>query len=318
MSTSGSYSFTVNRDQIIRQAMLNIGKLDESETPNAQEVSDVAFTLNLLIKQWQGRGDFAPGLKVWTRRRGHLFLNNTTGQYSVGPTATGWTETYVYPTITATAAAAATSIYVTSATGIVAGYKIGIQLSSGALFWTTVSSVVSLRVNLAAGLPSQALIGAQVFCYQTTAQQPVVIETALLRDNQANDTPLKLMTVQDYDNLPTKATPLNIGDPTAIYYEFQIGNSYLYTDVGASQDVTKHIVLTYMEAVQDILQGSDNFEYPQEWFLALAWGLSSEICPMFNATWTPKMEDNFKRSLIIAQRKDPERVSIYFQPGAED
>lgn len=317
-STSGSYSFTVNRDQVIRQAMLNIGKLDENEVPTAQQTSDCAFALNMLIKQWQGRGDFAPGLKVWTRRLGYLFLSGASGQYSVGPTATGWTNAFAASTSTATEIAGATAIPVASASGFAGGYNVGVQLDSGVLFWTTISSVSGKTINLASGLPSQSSIGSQLFAYQTAAQQPLNIETAVLRDNQGNDNPLRILTVQDYDNLPSKASPQNVSDPTAIYYEYQLGNSNLYTDCAAAQDVTKYIVLRYMEPVQDVLQASDTFEYPQEWYLAIAWGLSSEIAPMFNAAWTQKMDENFKRALSIAQHKDPERVSIFFQPGAED
>jgi len=126
------------------------------------------------------------------------------------------------------------------------------------------------------------------------------------------------MTVQDYDYLPSKVAPLNIGDPTAIYYEFQLGNSYLYTDIAAAQDVSKHLVLTYLESVQDVLQASDNFEYPQEWFLPLSLGLGKQIAPMFNASWTALMQDNYVEALSIARRKDPERSSMFFQPGAEE
>jgi hypothetical protein len=136
LTTSGSYSFSVNRDQVIRQAMLNIGKLDESEVPTAQQTSDCAFCLNMLIKQWQGRADFAPGLKVWTRRRGHLFLSGTTGQYSVGPGATGWTESYASTTTASAAAQGATVVTVSSTVGIAATYHIGIELNSGTIQWT--------------------------------------------------------------------------------------------------------------------------------------------------------------------------------------
>ena len=320
MSTSGTYSFTVNRDQIIRDAMLNIGKLDEVEPPTPQETTDCAFKLNMLIKQWQGKGDFAPGLKVWTRRRGHLFLNGAGYQYSLGPNGIGWTQNYVYPVTTATAVTGATQIVLSSVSGISAGDNIGIQLDAGTLFWTKVSAVNTgtLTVTLTAALPSQSLTGSQVFDYTTTATQPILIETATLRDQQLNDTPLRILTVQDYDMLPSKVAPQNIGDPGAIYYEFQLTNSNLFTDVAAAQDVTKHIVLTYMEAVQDITNASDNFEYPQEYFLALSWGLAKQICPMFNAVWTPLMEENYRAALATAQKKDPERQTIFFQPGAED
>jgi hypothetical protein len=318
VSTSGTYSFTVTRDQIIRQAMLNIGKLDETEAPTASEISDCSFVLNMLVKQWQGKADFAPGLKVWTRKLGYLFLSGSTGKYTVGPGATGWTNSFASTTTTATAASGASAVVVSSATGIANGYNIGIELDSGALQWTTASSVVGSTVNLAATLNAQASKGSQIFAYATAAQQPLYIETATLRDQNNSDTPIRLIRdVKDYDILPNKADPTNLSDPTAIYYENQLTNSNLYTDCGAAQDVTKYLVLRYMEPIQDLNSPTDNFEYPQEWYLALAWGLSSEISPMFHAAWTPKMEENFKRSLAVAQKKDAEVSSLYFVPGED-
>lgn len=317
MTTSGVFSFTCNRDQIIRDAMLNIGALDEIENPTSSETSDCAFKLNMLIKQWMGKADFAPGLKVWTRRRAALFLNNAGYKYSVGPTATGWAETYVRPMTTAAANAAATAIVVSAATGIAAGYNIAVQLSTGALQWTTVLSVVGLTVNLNAALTSPVNSGAQIYAYQATAQQPLRIEAAVLRDNTNSDTPLGLMVQAQYDSLPNKTDPTNNGDPSSIYYEFQRGNSLLFTDVGAAQDVTKYIVATYLEPVQDMTTAADEFEYPQEWFLALSWGLAEQICPMFSATWTQLMAKNAGNALRIAQNKDAERVMDYFQPGAD-
>lgn len=318
MTTSGSFSFTVNRDQTIRQAMLNIGKLDELENPTAQDITDCNFVLNMLIKQWMGRTDFAPGLKIYKRKWGYLFLNNATNKYTVGPGGTGWTNTFVRPVTTATSLSGSNSITVASATGIAATYNIGIQLNTGALFWTTVLNVVGTTVTLNANLTAQVNSGAQVFCYQTTAQQPLNIETVVLRDNQNQDTPLRVMrTVQDYANLPNKNDVTNISDPTAIYYEFQLTNSNLYTDCGAAQDVTKYLVISYMEPVQDMVNPADTFEYPQECFLALTWGLSKQIAPMYNMPWTQVMEANYMAAVMIAGHKDPEVSTMYFQPGED-
>lgn len=72
MTTSGVYSFSVTRDQIVRLAMLNIGQLQDIEVPTAQELTDCSMFLNMMVKQWMGKADFAPGLKTWTRRHGHL------------------------------------------------------------------------------------------------------------------------------------------------------------------------------------------------------------------------------------------------------
>jgi hypothetical protein len=318
MTTSGSYSFTVNRDQIIRDAMLNIGKLDEVETPSAQDITDCNLKLNMLIKQWMGRTDFTPGLKVFKRKWGYLFLNNLTGQYTVGPSATGWTNSFVHPVTTTTEITGAGSITVASATGIATNYYIGIELDSGALFWTTVTGVVGLVVSLTATLPSQSSTGSQVYCYQAIAQQPLSIETAVLRDEFNQDTPLNIMrTVQDYANLPSKVDTQNISDPTAIYYEFQLTNSILYTDCGAALDVKKYIVISYMEPVQDMVNPADNFDYSQEWFLALSWGLSKQIAPMYAMPWTQVMEANHHTALAIAGHKDAEVNTMYFQPGIE-
>lgn len=318
MTTSGVYSFTVNRDQVIRDAMLNIGKLDEVETPSAQDITDCNLKLNMLIKQWMGRTDFAPGLKVYKRKWGYLFLSNSTNKYTVGPNGTGWTNSFVRPLTTVTAAAGAGSITVDSATGIATNYHIGIQLDSGALQWTTVSGVVGLVVSLNAVLTGQSSSGSQVYCYQTAAQQPLNIETAVLRDQYNEDTPLRfLRTVQDYANLPSKTDLQNISDPTAIYYEFQLTDSFLYTDCAAALDVRKYIVISFMEPVQDMVNPTDTFDYAQECFLALSWGLSKQIAPMYGMPWTPNMESNYQAAVAIAGHKDAEVTTMFFQPGEE-
>ena len=318
MTTSGTYTFTVTRDDIIRQALLTIGKLAGNEYPKASDTQDCARLLNMMVKQWMGKGDYAPGLKVWTRKRGHLFLLNTTGQYSVGPTAVGWTNSYVKPTLASAIAVAGTSFSVSDATGIAAASNIGVVMSDGSLVWNVVSTVVGTLITVLTPYTKIAPVGAQAFSYVTAAQQPVTIETAVLRDIDNSDTPLRMLTVQDYDMVSNKADPNNMGDPGAIYYEFQLGNSNMFVDVGACQDVTKHIVVTYMEPVQDFVNPLDTPYYPQEWYLPLVLGLGKQAAPMYNKVWSALMQDNFKDALAIAQKKDPERITIFFQPGAED
>ncbi len=315
MATSGTYSFYVTRDDIVREALLNIKKIDGIDPIENVIMADCVRKLNLLVKQWMGRTDFAPGLKVWTRKRGHLFLHSTTGQYTLGPAAVGWASTYVQTTSTAALSALATSVAVASSTGISIGDHIAIELDTGDLYWDIVLTVATGVVTLTTGVPSSSGIGNVVFAYTSIPQQPLNIETATLRDFQYNDTPLNIMQSKDYDFLPNKVSPSNYGDPTAVYYENQLGYSYLYTDVAGSNDVSKHIALTYMEPVQDFVNGSDTPYYPQEWYRPLCWGLAKECAPMFNAPWGQTEESNFKDSLAIAKMKDPEVVSAYFQPG---
>lgn len=317
MATSGTYSFGVTKYEIVRQAMLNIGKLDPTEQPTAEEMQDCSFMLNMMCKQWMGKTDFAPGLKVWTRKRGHLLLSNSTGAYTIGPSAQGWTNDLTSTVTTAAALAAATAVVVSSVTGITTASTVAVYLDSGALHYSNVSSVVGSTVNLGLALPSAAASGNVVFAYTTTAQNPKDIETAILRDINNTDSPLEIMTVQDYDYLPNKTDPLYAGDPTAIYFERGLSDSTVYTDVGSAIDTRSHIVITYQEPIQDMTVNADNPYYPQEWYLALCWGLSEQIAPMFKAKWDQKMEALKASAMAIARQGDSERSTIYFQPGSD-
>lgn len=314
MTTSGVYSFSVSRDDIIRQAMLNIKRLDPDETPTATETNDCARVLNMMCKQWMGKSDFAPGLKVWTRKRGVLLLSNSTGILTIGPTAQGWSNSMAVTTLAATAAGGSTSLSVASATGFTTGYTLAVELDSGSLQYLTISGVAGTTITVPA-LNSQASSGNAVYCYQTAAQKPRKIETALLRDEFNTDTPLNIMTVQTYDQLPNKTDPNNVGDPTAIYVEEGLTTTTIYTDVGACQDVSKYIVLTYLEPVQDFTTTTDTPYYPQEWYLALCWGLTEQIAPMFSAMWTDKMESLKNTAIAIARNHSAEISDLYFQPG---
>jgi hypothetical protein len=316
-TTSGVNTFSVNRDQIIRGAMLTIGKLEENETPSNQETTDCAMFLNMLVKQWQGTTDFAPGLKTWTRRRGHLFLHSATGQYSLGPGGVGWTTSYISSMTSAAVAPGATVIPLSTYSGMSVGDSLGVEVSSGDLYWTFITALgvgvsqVTVSPAIPAGLTVAA--SAQVFTYTTVANQPIHIETVMLRDSTYNDTPIRIMQQAEYDQLPTKVNPTNISDPSGVYYEFQLTNGLLYTDVAGAADVTKHLVITFLEAEQDFVNPQDVPEYPQEYFLPLVLGLAKLICPMFNAVWTPLMAENYGIALSIAQKKEPEKIVAYFQ-----
>jgi hypothetical protein len=318
MATSGTYNFTVTTTDLVRESMLNIGKLGEGEGPTPSEFNDIVRKLNMIVKQLQGDADYSKGLKMWTRRQGHLFLSGTAYSYNIGPSGTNWTNSYVMSSLMYNAAAGATSLTVTSIAGMNANDYVGIQLDSETLFWTTINGAPSGNtVPIAVALPAPASTNAQVFTYTTKAQQPIVVEFVLLRDSQAQDTPIRILNVQDYAMLPSKTDPTNLSDPTAVYIENQLVNSVLYLDVGGASDVSKHVVVGYMESIQDVSSvPAGNIEYPQEYFRAVSWLLSKEICPMFSAIWTPLMEELTREAVMIATNKDPEASTVFFQCNA--
>jgi hypothetical protein len=200
---------------------------------------------------------------------------------------------------------------------------IGIEVDTAVIYYSTISSVNTSTgaITIAGTLPANSATGSMIYAPATltsSAQAPLAIETAILRDDAYGDTPLRILTVQDWDMLPNKMDPTNEGDPAAILYEAGINTGTLWTDVGSCQDVSKHIVLTYYEPVQDFVNPLDTPYYPQEWYLALCWGLSEQIAPMFGAMWGEKEEQLKTMSIAIARNKGAEISTLFFQPGAED
>lgn len=319
MTTSGVYAVSINSVQIVRQSMLNVGELDEDEDPSPRQYNDCLAILNMMVSQWMAKADFAPGLKMWTRKRGNVFLSAAANSYSLSAfNTTGWTNSFV-KNITSQGSAQGTSqLTLVSTAGISTGDFVGYVGSDGQLYWTTVASAAANPITIASPLQVQVASGANVYTYTTPAQYPVTLETALLRDDFGNDIPLRIMQVESYDMLPSKANPTYSGDPTAIYFETNLGFTTVYTDVAVAQDVTKYLVLTYMEPVQKFINPNDTPYYPEEWYLPLVWGLSEQICPMFKKKWTDKMEQLKNTAMSIARNKDGEVSVLYFQAGAED
>jgi hypothetical protein len=339
VSTSGTYNFNVTLTDIVRHSMLNVGAIGESEVPTAQEFTDVQFKLNMMVKQWMAKQDFAPGLKVWSRQQADLYLGYSKFQYQTGPGGDNWAvgvtggiagQCSNATTTTATTNAGGSTIQVATIAMINNGDFIGIAYAAPSggtdLFWTTVNGVpTGTTVTLATVAPAGGYAsGAQVFNFTTKGQRPEAVVTAVLRDVYGNDTQLNPLTREDYDSLPTKQMPTFQADPTAYLYESQIGGGpqetvgcgQFFIDCYGAQDVTKHIYVTWYRPIQDLNNPGDNPEYPHEWYRPLVWGLTLDIAAMFDAVVTEDMQQNFKEALLIAQQANTETTTFYFQTQA--
>ena len=169
MTTSGIVTFSVTRDQIIQDAMYDCGALGVGENVNDNDLQFCSRRLNMLVKQWQGRQDFAPGLKMWSRKRGNLFLSGSSGQYTVGPGGTGWATSFTQIATTAASASGSSTITVSSISGLSSGDNIGIVLDSQAIQWTTINGAPSgSTVTLTATLTGHVASGNTVYTYPTT------------------------------------------------------------------------------------------------------------------------------------------------------
>lgn len=341
-TTSGSFAFSVARDDIIRQGMLNLALLEPTEIPTYQEIQDCARVLNMIVKQLAGQLDRAPGFKMWQRYRGALFLSYSKYLYNLSGNANGdawaggvaglpYPALYNQSQLTANLNAGGTVLNIGPFPAPIAinikdfvGVVYNTAQGSTDIFWSTITAInaVAGTITMANPLPagSAASSDAYVWNYTTKAQRPMKILTAVLRYIDQSDTPLNEMDLQQYEALPTKTMATNVADPTAWYYEARMlqNNGHLYTDCSGAQDVTKHIHAVFLREAMDFNNPGDAPEFPQEWFWHLSWMLSAGICGMFDGDWTPDRQLAFGLATTNAREGNPETSSAYFQPEDDE
>lgn len=281
MTTSGTATFTYNRDQIIKMAYRKLGVINASETPSAQMIQDASDALNLWVKALN-----ATGLHIWTETEATLFLQPGQVSYALGAGTTDHaTESYAATTLSVSAATSATTISVTSAAGFSASYNIGIGLDSGSIFWTTQSGAASgTTITLASGLSGSASSGNPVFVYQADIIRPLrVVSTRRYNFASAIDTQMIQMSRIDYRNQPNKTST---GVITQTFYDPRGGaNTQGVLSVWpAPVDATNAVKMTWWRPVQDFTSAASTPDLPQEWGLALVWNLAKEMGPEFDIT----------------------------------
>jgi hypothetical protein len=315
MATSGSYDYSVTATTVVTEALESIGVLAVGETVSADDLSSCMRTLNMMVKQWSGNFDFAPGLKAFNRKHGFVFLQKNQGSYSIGPSGDNASLSYISTTMRVAAIATATTLEITSSTDMTAADYIGIELDSGSIYWTTISSVTDgdTIVIPASGLTGAVAAGNRIFSYTTKLIRPLYIEDAVLRDTSGNDSTIYPMTTQYYENLSVKGT-----DSVPSYYKYDntLTNGTIYFDVEPS-DVTSVARITFMAPAEDYDSQTNDIAYPQEWYTPISLGLGKLVAPKFNVPWTELLESNYNAALAMARSSYAETTDLYFQPGLE-
>jgi len=81
MTVSGSTNFSVNRDQLIRDALELVGAQAPDESMTDSELQSASRSLNMMLKAWQ-----TDGLQLWLRRSTSVTLVAAQNTYTFGPT----------------------------------------------------------------------------------------------------------------------------------------------------------------------------------------------------------------------------------------
>ena len=318
MTTSGSYDFSQTRNTLVARAFRIMGVIKSGETLGSQEVTDASEALNAMVKRWSG----TPGMHVWTTQEATLFPQASQASYSLATNgADHCTLSYAATDLAADAASGATSISVSSISGLANGDHIGVVMADGSLHWTTINGSPSgTTVVLTAALTEAALSDAAVFAYTTKIVRPLRIaqrEGAVRRYSIASglETPIGPPIAREDYNLLSKK--MQTGTINQVFYDPQLSTGYLYL-WNPPTTVTNLIKFTCHRPIQDFDSAADNPDLPQEWIDVIVWGLADALCPEYDvpAERADRITRRAEAYLDAVAGFDREAESILFQADA--
>jgi hypothetical protein len=310
MSTSGTYTFALNRDQLITSALRKVSAFESGETPDAAAVDEASDALNTMIKHWQGAG-----VEIWTTEEAVLFPVTGQTSYVLGLTSADRAAgPYVQTALTSDAAISATSIVVDSVTNIATTYIIGIVLDDGTIQWTTVNGAPSgSTVTITAALTDSASEGNAVFVYPAALVRPLKILAARRHNLDSGiDVPLSEMGRVEYQDMPNKATESAIN---SYYYDRRGGaetNGLIYL-WPTPADETEVVKLTVALPIQDFTAAGNDADFPPEWTRAIVWGLADELADEYDVPEPKRTRIERRAAQYLAEANWWERELLEFQ-----
>jgi len=275
MATSGVTSYSVSRDQVIKSSLRLLKVIGEGEDPSSTMLSDCVEALNIMVKSWVKRG-----AQLWKIRylqipmlaEIHVYPLGSTAGYvysaSVSNVGSGGTPGIYALTLTGGGGTGGAGTYTINASGVVSL----ITITAGGSAYTS-APILSFPLGGIIGASGTAVIAG------VTGPRPLRIFEAYLHDNVSNqDIPLRLLSRNEYNTLGDKSSSSRVNQ---FYYDPQLQNGrlHVYPQPSSSDNVT--IYATAQFPVEDLMNGVDEFDFPQEWFKVLKYGLASEIGPEF-------------------------------------
>ncbi len=311
MATSGSINYSTSSQTIITEALELLGVLGEGESPNTNQYTSALRTLNTMAKTWQ-----ADGLNLFAINRIYVFLRLGQLYYDLSSVSQDYvTNTFGQRFVDGDAVATATTIDLDDASDASVGMNIGIGVGSTGMFWTTITNISSNTVTLADPLEDDVSDNAVVYYYMTTAQRPMRILESYVHRQNGTDVPVGKIGRVDYYELSRKDVS---GQVVQMYQDIQRDSARIYV-WPVSNNEQDYLILLCQRTLEDFDNLSDEPDYPQEWFMPLAYNLAAFLAPKFG---TPQMDYTRIQQQAtylyeMARGFDVEQeVSTYFKPDS--
>lgn len=305
---SGVYTFSYNRDQIIRRAARLVNAIAAGDTPGPTLVLDFSDALNAMVKEWQ-----ASGIHVWTQTEATLFLNVNQTSYTIGPSGNGRViGTYFTTTTTAPTPSGFTIVPVANTANINIGDAVGIILDHGGIQWTTITALTSSSISIQLALQDSVQANGSLYTYTPiiTIRPTRILSARRFVFASGIITPIDPpLSRQDYHNLTSL---VNTGPVTQWFYDPQIPNGIMNV-WPAPSDLTASLQFTYMRPLQIYQVAGDTSDFPDEWVNTLVYGLAYTMAPEFAVTESQyqMIKEQMQIHTDVSTSFDREPESIY-------
>jgi hypothetical protein len=270
MPVTGTNNFTVTRNEIIEAALRALNVYGAGESPNPEDYQNCSQALNLMIKSWAKKG-----LPLWTTEEVILPLVEGIGVYPLGPSA-GYLDTKGIRIIDGGSAPTdgTFNLAITDAgggTGATGTFEVEDNTITEITITNPGSGYVSPVLSFADGSVTDENVSVTVV--GITMSRPLQVFEAFLRYNNNLDRKLWTISRNEYNVLSPKNS---LGSPNLFYYDNQLPNGRINL-FNVPFDSTTQLHLQLQRQFFDMNNPSDAFDFPQEWFNALKWGLAAEL-----------------------------------------
>ena len=284
MATSGSVNFSITRDNIITEALQLVGVIGEGETPSANQKSDCARSLNMMIKFWM-----AEGMNLFVNQELVLFPIKGQKQYTFGGSSVDKMskESDVINTkLNGSVSSGATALTVDDTTGMAVGDTIGVVTDSSGIHFSTITVVgSSTTLTIADAIDDDASDNDRVYTFTNAFTQKIInINNAWIRTTEDTDIPINIISRKEYVDLSKKSESGRINQ---LYFDPQVSVSRINVWPVPDDSYTNDRIHLYVTRSYEDFDGVTNEsepDFPQEWYLPLCWGLAVYIAPKYGVT----------------------------------
>lgn len=317
---SGSVDFNMTRNDIVTDALILLGAIEQGETPSAEDSTYAIRQLERMVKHFQGQG-----AHLWSRREATLFITPSQAAYELGPSSAAHVaedSDIARTTLSADEASGQTVISITSTTDglvtMVAADKVAIVLDDDTFHWSTILSVGSTtEITLDVATTGAASSGNYVYAYTNDLDRPLRIVDVRRRDESNDqDTPIIVQSHEEYQRLPNKSID---GETNIVYYhpEHRNGRGTVHL-WPRPNSVARTMRLSCMLPLQDFDAAGNNADLPTEWLDTIVWSLAKRLIPKYGASGKVSAADIKSGGTIMLNEMlnwDQEMESVYFAPN---